>query len=163
MRLPRLIESYDGTLDATTYGHLCLQQALNTLAEFPPKVIEALEPLLVSTSALANVTESKHCEQFSLGYVLLSLPQRCRLPGRSVSQHLPASQRISGLMSPSSACGCLDASVWAFESDAETLRSGSMEAASRTAQMPCKCASHDRAIHPPLIDLKARLQWYRNR
>lgn len=64
LRLPRLIESYDeDMLNATTYGHPCLQQALNTGPEFPPEVIEALEPLLVSSSATANVTESEDCER----------------------------------------------------------------------------------------------------
>ncbi|RPD58746.1 carotenoid ester lipase precursor [Lentinus tigrinus ALCF2SS1-7] len=61
LRLPQLIESYNGTLNATTYGHPCLQQALNTLAEFPTEVLKALEPLLASSSGMANVTESEDC------------------------------------------------------------------------------------------------------
>ncbi|KAI0699615.1 carotenoid ester lipase precursor [Cerioporus squamosus] len=61
LRLPRLIENYHGTLNATTYGHPCLQQAADTLAEFPPEVLQALEPFIAASSATANVTESEDC------------------------------------------------------------------------------------------------------
>ncbi|KAI0699606.1 carotenoid ester lipase precursor [Cerioporus squamosus] len=61
LRLPRLIESYNGTLNATIYGHACLQLGEDMFAGFPLEVLEALEPLLDGVSASANVTESEDC------------------------------------------------------------------------------------------------------
>ncbi|KAI0699617.1 carotenoid ester lipase precursor [Cerioporus squamosus] len=61
LNLPQRIESYHGTINATTYGHPCLQQALNVLAGFPPEVLQGLKPLQDALSLGANVTESEDC------------------------------------------------------------------------------------------------------
>ncbi|TFK88164.1 carotenoid ester lipase precursor [Polyporus arcularius HHB13444] len=61
LQLPRLTQSYNGTLNATNYGHPCLQQAAATPAQLPPEVLQALEPLLVASSVTADVTESEDC------------------------------------------------------------------------------------------------------
>ncbi|TFK90947.1 alpha beta-hydrolase [Polyporus arcularius HHB13444] len=61
LRLPRLIESYHESFNATTYGHPCLQLSANSLGDFPPDVQQDLEPLLAAASASANVTQSEDC------------------------------------------------------------------------------------------------------
>ncbi|RPD68932.1 carotenoid ester lipase precursor [Lentinus tigrinus ALCF2SS1-7] len=61
LRLPQVIESYKGTLDATAYGHPCLSQPLDITATFPPEVMEGLKPLFEVMGLSANVTESEDC------------------------------------------------------------------------------------------------------
>ncbi|KAI0699618.1 carotenoid ester lipase precursor [Cerioporus squamosus] len=61
LSLPQGIESYKGTLNATTYRHQCLQQAWNMVADIPPEVLEGLQPLFDAMSLSANVTESEDC------------------------------------------------------------------------------------------------------
>ncbi len=62
LRLPRLIDSYHESFNATTYGHPCLQLSANSLGDFPPDVQQDLEPLLAAASASANVTQSEDCK-----------------------------------------------------------------------------------------------------
>ncbi|KAI0699616.1 alpha beta-hydrolase [Cerioporus squamosus] len=58
---PELIESYDGALDATAYGHPCFSQPLDMSKTFPPEVVEAMRPLFEGMTRSANVTESEDC------------------------------------------------------------------------------------------------------
>ncbi|RPD58744.1 carotenoid ester lipase precursor [Lentinus tigrinus ALCF2SS1-7] len=61
LNLPQMIETYNGTLDATMYGHPCIQSGLDMLAGFLPEVLEGLEPLADVLSVNANVSESEDC------------------------------------------------------------------------------------------------------
>ncbi|RPD58717.1 alpha beta-hydrolase [Lentinus tigrinus ALCF2SS1-7] len=61
LSLPQMIGSYNGTLDATMYGHPCIQSGLNMFAGFPPEVMQGLEPLADALTVSANVSESEDC------------------------------------------------------------------------------------------------------
>ncbi|KAI0688202.1 carotenoid ester lipase precursor [Cerioporus squamosus] len=61
LRLPQLLESYNGTLDATTYGNQCLQQVSSSQPNLPAEVAQSLAPLLATFSQSANVTQSEDC------------------------------------------------------------------------------------------------------
>ncbi|KAI0709642.1 alpha beta-hydrolase [Cerioporus squamosus] len=61
LNMPQRIKSYDGIINATTYGHPCLQQAMNIFGGFPPEVLQGLQPLFEALSPSANVTESEDC------------------------------------------------------------------------------------------------------
>ncbi|TFK88161.1 alpha beta-hydrolase [Polyporus arcularius HHB13444] len=61
LSFPQRIESYHGTVNATAYGHPCLQQALNLFGSFPPEVLQGLKPLQEAMALSGNVTESEDC------------------------------------------------------------------------------------------------------
>ena len=62
LRAPQILESYDGAVQATTYGHPCLSQPLDLVPGFPPEVAQQLKPLFEVLRLSANVTESEDCE-----------------------------------------------------------------------------------------------------
>ncbi len=61
LRPPQLIESYDGKIDATAYGHPCLSQPIDVVSSFPPEVIAGMTPFFEALAPSANVTESEDC------------------------------------------------------------------------------------------------------
>ncbi|RPD69832.1 carotenoid ester lipase precursor [Lentinus tigrinus ALCF2SS1-7] len=61
LQLPHLVESYSGTVDATTVGNQCFQEAGASLGELPPEVAQGLGPYLEFLSQITNVTQSEDC------------------------------------------------------------------------------------------------------
>ncbi|RDX42812.1 carotenoid ester lipase precursor [Lentinus brumalis] len=61
LRLPRLIDSYNGTINATAYGNQCFQQGATLSADIPPDVLEGLETIAAVFSPNLDVPESEHC------------------------------------------------------------------------------------------------------
>ncbi|RDX42819.1 carotenoid ester lipase precursor [Lentinus brumalis] len=66
LRPPQLIESYDGKIDATAYGHPCLSQPIDVVSSFPPEVIAGMTPFFEALAPSANVTESEDCLQLNI-------------------------------------------------------------------------------------------------
>ena len=62
LQLPQLVESYNGTLNATAFGNQCFQEAAATLENVPPEVLEGLAPALSLLGQTSNVTQSEDCE-----------------------------------------------------------------------------------------------------
>ncbi|RPD58750.1 carotenoid ester lipase precursor [Lentinus tigrinus ALCF2SS1-7] len=61
LQLPQLIDSYNGTLNATTLGNQCIQQAFVAPPGLPPEVIQDITPFLGMFSVNPNVTQSEDC------------------------------------------------------------------------------------------------------
>ncbi|KAI0699612.1 carotenoid ester lipase precursor [Cerioporus squamosus] len=61
LRLPQLIDSYNGTLNATVLGNQCIQQALVVPPNLPQEVLEDIAPLLTTFGVAPNVTQSEDC------------------------------------------------------------------------------------------------------
>ncbi len=62
LRLPQLLESYNGTIDATALGNQCIQQALTLPPNVPPDALQGALPLFILFSPNPNVTQSEDCE-----------------------------------------------------------------------------------------------------
>ncbi|RPD69259.1 carotenoid ester lipase precursor [Lentinus tigrinus ALCF2SS1-7] len=62
LRLPQLIESYHGTIDATSLGNQCLQQAATVPADLPLEILEGALPLLAKFGVSnPDVIQSEDC------------------------------------------------------------------------------------------------------
>ncbi|RPD58753.1 carotenoid ester lipase precursor [Lentinus tigrinus ALCF2SS1-7] len=61
LRLPKLLESYKGTINATSFGNQCLQQALELPPDIPQAALQGAVPVLKLFSANPNVTQSEDC------------------------------------------------------------------------------------------------------
>ncbi|KAI0689210.1 alpha beta-hydrolase [Cerioporus squamosus] len=59
LQLPRLIDSDNGTLEASAFGNQCFQQTAEALGNLPPEVLQGLGLLLELLSQVTNVTESE--------------------------------------------------------------------------------------------------------
>ena len=63
LRLPRLIDSYDGTVNATTFGNQCIQQqASGSGPDLPPDILETLASYSARFSVDLSVPQSEDCE-----------------------------------------------------------------------------------------------------
>ncbi|TFK91448.1 carotenoid ester lipase precursor [Polyporus arcularius HHB13444] len=60
-RLPRLIDSYHGTVNATAFGNQCIQQGAATLSNVPPEILEAVMPFLGKFAPDPTVPQSEDC------------------------------------------------------------------------------------------------------
>ncbi|KAI0699613.1 carotenoid ester lipase precursor [Cerioporus squamosus] len=60
-RLPRAIDTYTGTVDATALGNQCFQQGLQLPPGLPAEVLEVAGPLVAVAGQGANVTQSEDC------------------------------------------------------------------------------------------------------
>ncbi|TFK88169.1 carotenoid ester lipase precursor [Polyporus arcularius HHB13444] len=61
LRLPQLLDSYNGTIDATALGNQCIQQALTLPPNVPPDALQGALPLFVLFSPNPDVTQSEDC------------------------------------------------------------------------------------------------------
>ncbi|RPD58743.1 alpha beta-hydrolase [Lentinus tigrinus ALCF2SS1-7] len=61
LRLPQLIDSYNGTINATVYGNQCFQQVSSSQPDLPAEVAQSLSPLLATFSGNADVGQSEDC------------------------------------------------------------------------------------------------------
>ncbi|RPD57249.1 carotenoid ester lipase precursor [Lentinus tigrinus ALCF2SS1-6] len=60
-RLPRLIDAYDGTVNATKFGNQCIQQGSTLPSNLPPEVLESIGPYLGRFAADSSVPQSEDC------------------------------------------------------------------------------------------------------
>ncbi|RPD58759.1 carotenoid ester lipase precursor [Lentinus tigrinus ALCF2SS1-7] len=60
-RLPQLIDSYNGTINATSLGNQCFQQTKTLPTGAPPEVLRNALPLVSFFTANPNVTQSEDC------------------------------------------------------------------------------------------------------
>ncbi|RDX41370.1 alpha/beta-hydrolase [Lentinus brumalis] len=61
LRLPQLLESYNGTINASAYGHMCLQQLSSSQPVLPAEVADSLGPLLAQFAQDSDATQSEDC------------------------------------------------------------------------------------------------------
>ncbi|TFK80316.1 carotenoid ester lipase precursor [Polyporus arcularius HHB13444] len=61
LRLPQLIKSYDGTINASAYGHTCFQQVSSSQPVLPAEVTDSLGPLLAQFAQGSDATQSEDC------------------------------------------------------------------------------------------------------
>ena len=62
LRLPRLISSYNGTINATSFGNQCYQQAAPLGPNIPPEVLQGLSVLGTVFDTNLDVPQSEDCE-----------------------------------------------------------------------------------------------------
>ena len=62
LRLPQLISSYNGTIDATAFGNQCFQQAAPLGPNIPPEVLQGLSVLGTVFDTNPDVPQSEDCE-----------------------------------------------------------------------------------------------------
>ncbi|RPD58752.1 carotenoid ester lipase precursor [Lentinus tigrinus ALCF2SS1-6] len=63
LRLPKLISSYNGTINARTFGNQCLQEGSSggISPDIPPEVLESLATIGAAVSPNMNVPQSEDC------------------------------------------------------------------------------------------------------
>ncbi|TFK85029.1 carotenoid ester lipase precursor [Polyporus arcularius HHB13444] len=61
LRLPQLLSSYNGTLDATNSKDQCVQQALVSPPDLPPQVLQDIGPLFTFFGVDPSVRQSEDC------------------------------------------------------------------------------------------------------
>ncbi|KAI0690024.1 carotenoid ester lipase precursor [Cerioporus squamosus] len=61
LRLPQLIDSYNGTIDATAFGNQCIQQAAPLGPNIPSEVLEGLQTLGTVFDTNVDVPQSEDC------------------------------------------------------------------------------------------------------
>ncbi|KAI0738668.1 carotenoid ester lipase precursor [Daedaleopsis nitida] len=61
LRLPQLLTSYQGTVDATAFGNQCIQQPLLFPPDVPVEILQDIAPLVSLFAANADVPQSEDC------------------------------------------------------------------------------------------------------
>ncbi|KAI0699611.1 carotenoid ester lipase precursor [Cerioporus squamosus] len=61
LRLPKVIESYNGTINATAYGNQCFQQGATLSLDIPSEILEGLQTIATVFSPNLDTPESEDC------------------------------------------------------------------------------------------------------
>ena len=93
--MPQLIESYDGTVNATTYGHPCLSQPMELVPTIPPEVMAGLLPFFQAMGLSADVTESEDCTLHGDTASLLFTPLTSKLSRTGLNLNIVRPANVS--------------------------------------------------------------------